>query len=169
MTSTAFSTLMGSVNSAMIVVTTTADDDRAGCLVGYHSQSSISPQHYCFWLSKANHTYRAGLLATHFGVHFLTEDDLGLAQHFGSTSGDELDKFAELGVETGDHGVPLLSDCPNRMLVERLSILDDGGDHVCVTVRVVEAQSDRKFTPLRIVDLGKLAPAHGSEERAIRP
>lgn len=169
MSSSPFPTLMSSANAAVVVVTTIADDVRAGCLVGYHSQASISPQQYCFWLSKANHTYRAGLLATHFAVHFLTEDDLALAQHFASQSGDDLDKFADLPVEIGRHGVPLLSDAPNRMVVERLSILDDGGDHVCVTARVLEAEATEKFIPLRITDLGQMLPAHGSDERAVHP
>lgn len=167
MSSKAFTSLMGSANSAVVVVTTVADDVRAGCLVGYHSQSSISPQQYCFWLSKANHTYRAGLLATHFAVHFLTDDDLALAQHFATRSGDDTDKFVDLDVEPHEHGVPLLKDCPNRVVLERLSIVDDGGDHVCVTARVVDAESSGKFTPLRIADLGKVTPAHGSDERAV--
>lgn len=169
MSNKAFASLMGSVNSAVVVVTTVADDVRAGCLVGYHSQSSISPQQYCFWLSKANHTYRAGLLATHFAVHFLTADDLTLAQHFATRSGDDTDKFADLDIDPHKHGVPLLSDCLHRLVLERLSIVDDGGDHVCVTARVVDAESSGKFTPLRIADLGKVTPAHGSDERAVHP
>lgn len=170
MSSKEFTSLMGSVNSAAVVVTTVADDIQAGCLVGYHTQSSIAPQQYCFWLSKANHTYRAGLLATHFAVHFLTAEDLPLAQHFATRSGDDTDKFADLDLAAdAEHGVPLLQDCPNRMVVERLSIVDDGGDHVCVTARVVDAESTGKFTPLRIADLGKMAPAHGSDERAVHP
>lgn len=169
MSSKAFTSLMSSVNSAVVVVTTVANDVRAGCLVGYHSQSSISPKQYCFWLSKANHTYRAGLLATHFAVHFLTVDDLTLAQHFATRSGDDTDKFADLDTEPNEYGVPLLSDCLHRMVLERLSIVDDGGDHVCVTARVVDAESSGKFTPLRIADLGKVAPAHGSGERAVHP
>lgn len=169
MVRTAFNNLMGSVNSALIVVTTSAEDVQAGCLVGYHSQSSIAPQHYCFWLSKANHTYRAGLLASHFAVHFLSSENRALAEWFATHSGQHTDKFADLEVETGEHGVPLLADCPNRMVVERIAVLDDGGDHVCVTSRVVSAESPGKFTPLRIADIGKLAPAHGSNERIIEP
>src|SRR5699024_1670110 len=95
----AFTSLIGSLNSAVVVVTTVADDVRAACLVRYHSQSSISPQQYCFWLSKANHTYRAGLLATHFAVHFLTADDLTRAKNFATRSGDETDKFAALHID----------------------------------------------------------------------
>src|SRR5699024_6646790 len=84
-------------------------------------------------------------------------------------SGDDVDKFADLQVTADEHGVPLLQDCPNRIVVKRLAIVDDGGDHVCVTTAVVDAQSAGKFSPLRIAELGKLAPAHGSDERAVQP
>lgn len=169
MTNTDFKTLMGSVNSALIVVTTSAENVQAGCLVGYHSQSSISPEHYCFWLSKANHTYRVGLLAPYFGVHFLTDKDLEIAQRFSTQSGQYTDKFAGLQMDSEPHDIPLLADCPNRMVLERLAVVDDGGDHVCVTATVVSANSAGKFTPLRITDLGYTVPAHGSDERIIRP
>lgn len=169
MTKHPFQTLMGSVNSALVVVTTSVENTQAGCLVGYHSQASIAPQHYCIWLSKANHTYRVGLRATHFAVHFLTADDLALAQQFGTHSGQHVNKFADLDVATDAQAMPLLADCPNHMVLERISLLDNGGDHVCVTGKVVSAHSNEKFTPLRVADIGKLAPAHGSDERIIEP
>ena len=64
----AFGTLMASADPPLIVLTTAAKNEQAGCLVGFHAQSSISPQHYCVWLSKANHTYRVSLRAAHFAV-----------------------------------------------------------------------------------------------------
>src|SRR5690625_3945119 len=131
MTSSAFDDLVGSANAALLVVTTAVDDVKAGCLVGYHNQSSMSPRQYSFWLSKANHTYRVGLLATHFVVHFLTEHDYDLAERFAATSGQNTDKFADLSVETDEFGLPLITALPNRMVVERLTMLDDGGDLVC--------------------------------------
>lgn len=165
----AFDDLMGSANAALLVVTTAVDDVRAGCLVGYHAQASMDPQHYSFWLSKANYTYRAGLLATHFAVHFLTEHDHDLAEHFASRSGQDTDKFADIAVETGAHGLPYVTALPNRMVVERISILDDGGDHVCVTARVIDAESDGHFTPLRLTDISDVKPAHGPDERILEP
>lgn len=164
-----FETLISSANSALVVVTTSANDVHAGCLVGYHSPSSIGPQHYCFWLSKANHSYRVGLLASHFVLHFLTKDDLEIARLFGARSGDTVDKFGEIDVELNAHGVPLITGCPNRMELERITILDDGGDHVCVTGRLTTADTTGKFTPFRLSDAGNLAPAHGSDERSIEP
>lgn len=169
MSGDAFNSLMAAVDSAMIVVTTTAEDERAGCLVGFHAQSSISAQHYCLWLSKANHTYRVSLRATHFAVHFLTEKDLPIAERFGTRSGQYTDKFADIDVDTDETGVPLLRQCPNQLLLERIAVLDDGGDHVCITARVRSSRTTGAFTPLRLSEVTHLDPGHASEERAIQP
>ena len=169
MSDDAFGTLMTSANPPLIVLTTTAEDERAGCLVGFHAQSSITPQHYCVWLSKANHTYRVGLRAAHFAVHFLTSDDLDIAERFGTLSGEDADKFADLDVNLDEHRVPTLRACANRMSLERMAVLDDGSDHVCLTTRVTSAHSSGEFAPLRVSAATHLDPGHGNEERAIQP
>jgi flavin reductase (DIM6/NTAB) family NADH-FMN oxidoreductase RutF len=165
----AFDTLMAAADQPLIVVTTAAEDELAGCLVGFHVQSSIEPQHYCVWLSKANHTYRVALRATHFAVHFLTAEDLTVAERFGTLSGEDTDKFAGLDVDLDPEGAPLLTACPNRMSLERITLLDDGSDHVCLTTRVSSATSAGDFVPLRVSDAAHLDPGHASEERAIQP
>lgn len=165
----AFDTLMAAVDPPLIVVTTAAENERAGCLVGFHVQSSITPQHYCVWLSKANHTYRVALRARHFAVHFLTAADLTLAERFGTLSGEDTDKFSGLDVDLDDNGVPLLTACPHRMALERISMLDDGSDHVCITTTVRSANTGGDFKPLRVSDAAHLDPGHESEERAIEP
>jgi flavin reductase (DIM6/NTAB) family NADH-FMN oxidoreductase RutF len=165
-----FGILMSSTDPPLIVLTTAAEGgDRAGCLVGFHAQSSIAPQHYCVWLSKANHTYRVSLRAAHFAVHFLTAQDFRLAERFGTLSGDDVDKFSGLDVHLDENGVPLLDSCPNRMSLERIAVLDDGSDHVCVTTRVCSAQARGGFEPLRVSNATQLVPGHDSDERAIHP
>ena len=165
----AFSALMASVDPPLIVLTTAAEGERAGCLVGFHAQSSITPQHYCVWLSKANHTYRVGLRAAHFVVHFLTAQDLALAERFGTLTGEDTDKFAGVDFTLDDHGVPLLEACPSRISLERIAMLDDGGDHVCLTTRVSSAHTEAGFVPLRLSGADHLDPGHESQERAIEP
>ena len=91
-----FNTLMAALDSPLIVVTTADERERAGCLVEFHGPSSIEPQRYCVWLSKANYTYRVALHSSHLVIHFLTADDLPLAELFGTQTGDTVDKFAGL-------------------------------------------------------------------------
>jgi len=169
MATDAFDTIMGSLDAPMAVVTTAKGDERAGCLIGFHAQSSIDPGRYCVWISKANHTYRVMLRSTHLAVHFLTTDDRELAVLFGTLSGDDVDKFSRCETEAGHHGVPLLTGCPNRIVVRRVALLDEGGDHVCVVTEAIEAASSGPFIPLRLSDVSDLDPGHQTGERPDPP
>lgn len=164
-----FATIMRSLDAPMAVVTTARGDERAGCLIGFHAQSSIDPGRYCVWISKANHTYRVMLRATHLAVHYLTTDDHELARLFGTRSGDDIDKFTLCETEDGPHGVPVLTGCAHRIVVRRFALLDEGGDHVCVVTEPVDATSAGPFTPLRLSDVGDLEPGHGTADRPDPP
>jgi hypothetical protein len=72
-------------------------------------------------------------------------------------------------MELDEHGVPDLTACPNRISLERLAVLDDGSDHVCLTTRVRAVRSERRFVPLRVSRAADLVPGHSSERRAIQP
>ena len=159
-----FEEIMSSLDPRMVVVTTAVERERGGCLVGFHVQSSIAPARYAFWLSKANHTYRVGLRATHFGIHFLTVDDLPLAELFGTKSGDTTDKFRDLPVGSGPGGVPVLTRCQHRLVVRRIAQLDEGGDHVCITTEPVEVHSSGRFEPLLLSHVSHLEPGHRADE-----
>jgi flavin reductase (DIM6/NTAB) family NADH-FMN oxidoreductase RutF len=160
----AFEDIMNVLDARMVVVTTAVPGERAGCLVGFHAQSGIDPPRYALWLSKANHTYRVGLRATHFGIHFLRRDELELAALFGTRTGDTTDKFAGLPVATGPGGVPVLSDCPNRLVARKVAQLDEGGDHVCVTTEPVEVHSGGRFAPLLLSQVAHLRPGHDADD-----
>ena len=164
-----FTSIMSSLDNPLVVVTTAEGHERAGCLVGFHAQSSIDPDRYCVWLSKANHTYRVGLRATYLAVQFLTSDDLALAERFGTLTGDETDKFAGLRVSPGPGGVPVLEDCAHRLILRRVVLLDEGGDHVCMTGEPLAAESSGPFEPLRLSHTGHLTPGHGPRERPDPP
>jgi flavin reductase (DIM6/NTAB) family NADH-FMN oxidoreductase RutF len=165
MSDDAFGILMSALDNPLIVVTTAEAGERAGCLVGFHAQSSIDPERYCLWLSKANHTYRVALRSSHLAIHFLSEDDLPLAERFGTQTGDTVDKFAGLPVITGAGDVPVLADCPNWLVARRHALLDEGGDHVCVVTEPVAGHSGGRFEPLRLSRAGHLTPGHGARER----
>lgn len=161
----ALDSLMTSLDVPMAIVTTRMGDERAGCLIGFHAQSSIEPMRYCIWLSKANHTYRVMLRSTHLAVHYLSREHFELARTFGTLSGDDVDKFGLCDTYEGPFGVPLLSACEHRIVARRVALLDEGGDHVCISIEPVDATSAGPFTPLRLSDVDHLEPGHASEER----
>jgi flavin reductase (DIM6/NTAB) family NADH-FMN oxidoreductase RutF len=160
---------MASVDNRMIVVTTAVGGERAGCLVGFHAQSSIDPRRYTVWLSKANHTYRVAIRASHLAVHFLTEHDVPLAERFGTLTGDTTDKFDGIAVADGPGSVPLLAACPNRFAARRIALLDEGGDHVCVVLEPVQTSSGGRFAPLSLARVRHLEPGHRTVERHSPP
>jgi flavin reductase (DIM6/NTAB) family NADH-FMN oxidoreductase RutF len=168
--SRAFSSIMSSIDPAMVVVTAAMEDgERAGCLVGFHAQSSIGPERYCVWLSKANYTYRVAANSSHLGIHFLTADDRVLAERFGTLTGDATDKFADLELTSGAGGVPILQSCPHWLVVKRIATLDEGGDHVCMVTERVEAHSAGAFIPFRVSHAEEFTPGHESTARPLPP
>jgi flavin reductase (DIM6/NTAB) family NADH-FMN oxidoreductase RutF len=165
----AFDSIVASLDGPMVVVTAAVGSERAGCLVGFHAQSSIDPKRLTVWLSKANHTYRVALRATHFAVHFLATDQFAIARHFGTTTGDDGDKFVAWPSNSGPGGVPILADVPQWMALRRVALLDEGGDHVCVVGEVTAAHSEHGFTPLRLSQVAHLQAGHDAQERHSPP
>ncbi len=165
-----FDRLLAGLDTPVTIVTTVAGGERAGCLVGFQSQCSIEPRKYALWLSKANHTYRVALRADMLAVHLLGPGDHDLAEIFGGGTGDDVDKFADIEVAAGPDGVPLLSRCPDRLVVRRTALLDEGSDHVCLVTELVEVHGgDRPLSPLRVSDVDDITPGHQAEERPHPP
>lgn len=161
----AFDQIAASVDAPLAIVTASDGDERAGCLIGFHNQTSIDPRRYGVWLSKANHTFRVALHSEFLAVHFLTTDDHDLAELFGSLSGDSVDKFAHCAWTQSVHGPPVLSKCANHFVARRTAFVEEGSDHVCFVTEPVDVVSGGPFTPLRVSDVQDLDPAHEAEER----
>ena len=164
-----FGELVAQLDPAMAVVTTTSQRERAGCLIGFHAQCSIEPNRYVVWLSKANHTLRVGVHARHFAVHFLGQSDVELARLFGTTSGDRVDKFARCDWTPSESGVPLLRSCPNWFTGDKVALLDEGSDHVCLVLEPTAVASAARLQPLRLSQVTHLRPGHEAEERPRPP
>jgi len=124
-----FDRFVSLLDPVALIVTATAGGERSGCLVGFHSQCSIEPPLLAVWLSRVNHTYRVAAGASHLGVHVLGERDRDLAELFGGTTGDEVDKFSRCAWHAGPHGVPLLDGCVHRGVFDVIERHDVGGDH----------------------------------------
>jgi flavin reductase (DIM6/NTAB) family NADH-FMN oxidoreductase RutF len=152
-------------DNSLVVVTTAAHDQLAGCVVGFHTQCSIAPPRYAVWISKANLTYRVSLFATHLAVHLLADSDRSLLQLFGGTSGDRTEKFALCEWSPGPGGVPLLGSCPTRAVFEITSRWDDGSDHACFVGNPILAESVAA-TPMRVSQSGQTDAGHEATERS---
>jgi flavin reductase (DIM6/NTAB) family NADH-FMN oxidoreductase RutF len=153
--------LTGELDYPMLIVTTTARGERAGCLVGFHTQCSIDPERWAVWISKANHTYGVAVDSTTIAVHFPSADDHDLAELFGSETEDEIDKFTRTEWRDGPHGVPLLTRCPNRFVGRVMDTIDNGGDHVCFVLDPLASWEQQiPFRALTFQAVRDLEPGH---------
>ena len=125
----AFNRLVGSLDYPMLIVTAAAEGERSGCLVGFHTQTSIDPSRFAVCISRANHTYGVACAASVLGVHVVPEGAMDLAELFGGETDDSLDKFARVDWHDGPEGVPVLEDCPD-WFAGRILDRFDTGDHV---------------------------------------
>jgi flavin reductase (DIM6/NTAB) family NADH-FMN oxidoreductase RutF len=123
-----FNDLMSTLGYEVFIVTTVAQNERAGCLVGLATPVSIDPPRFLACLSVKNRTYRVAAGATGLAVHFVPEDAMDLARLFGSETGDEIDKFSVCDWTTGPMGCPILDRCPS-WFVGNISAQIDLGDH----------------------------------------
>jgi flavin reductase (DIM6/NTAB) family NADH-FMN oxidoreductase RutF len=161
----AFDQMTAALDPPMAVVTVADGDERAGCLVGFHCQSGIDPLRYCVFISKANRTYEVLQRCPAVAVHFLSAGDGDLAELFGAETGDDVDKFARTPFDLHPAGPPLLRQVRHRIVGERVGLLDDGGDHVCVTIDVIAASADGPLDPFRLDRAEDLRPGHRADER----
>ncbi|GAB2998527.1 flavin reductase family protein [Amycolatopsis acidiphila] len=155
-----FHRLVGMLDYSMFIVTAAAGETRAGCLVGFAAQCSISPPRFMVWLSKNNHTFTVAERSGSLGVHLLSRNEFELARLFGSCTGFERDKFAECAWRPGPDGVPLLEDCPGVFVGEILQ-RHDTGDHVGLLLRPSAARAAREAVPrLTFRDVRDLDPGN---------
>lgn len=151
---------MATLDGPMVVVTARAGDDRAGCLVGFHTQASIDPARYLVCLSTKNHTYATATRSTHLAVHFLADHHFAVAERFGAACGAEIDKFAGLGFRDGPGGAPILDDCAHWFVGAVLGTLPID-DHVAFGLEpVASGGASRRSALLGFQAVKGLAAGH---------
>lgn len=155
-----FDRFAGLLDYPMYVVTVQDGTRRAGCLVGFTTQSSIDPPRFLVGLSKKNHTLTIATSADHLGVHLLARDDLDLARLFGEETGDEIDKFTRCRWHSGPAETPILDAAPAWFVGE---ILDrfDLGDHIGYLLKPVAGQAPDDPQPwIELSDVTDFEPGH---------
>jgi flavin reductase (DIM6/NTAB) family NADH-FMN oxidoreductase RutF len=154
-----FDSLVGDLDYPMFIVTATAGDDRAGCLVGFATQTSIDPRRFLVCLSHRNRTYRVARRTDLLGVHFVPSEAGDLAELFGGRTGDEVDKFAAVGWHPGTGGVPIVEACPN-WFVGRVLERMHAGDHDAFLLEPVDAHRGRPAEEFTFHRAKRIEPGH---------
>lgn len=157
---TTFAELMAELDAPMLIVTAEHGGEKAGCLVGFSTQSSIHPPRFLVCISRLNHTFRVASQARTLIVHFVPEEATELAELFGGSSGDDVDKFAAVEWHRGPGGAPLLAGLGTWFagtVVERVGL----GDHVGILLAPVEGTVRRSGAArLRFHRARRIVPGH---------
>jgi flavin reductase (DIM6/NTAB) family NADH-FMN oxidoreductase RutF len=154
-----FDAIVGHLEYSMFIVTARADDEPLGCLVGFATQTSIDPQRFLVCLSRTNRTHRLGHDAELLGVHAVPGDAGDLAELFGGTTGDEVDKFALVDWHEEAGGVPMLDRCENRF-VGRVLARTDAGDHEAFLLEPIAAHSSPRDEDFTFHRAKRIEPGH---------
>ena len=155
----AFDRLVAALDYPLLIATTAAAGERAGCLVGFASQSSIDPRAFLVCLSRRNRTYRVAADAAALAIHCVSNEEAGLAELFGAQTGDDIDKFDRCEWSPGPAGMPILDRAPG-WFVGSIVATADVGDHVAFVVAPELGGDRRDFDPLPTSFGVRLEPGH---------
>jgi flavin reductase (DIM6/NTAB) family NADH-FMN oxidoreductase RutF len=154
-----FDALLATLDAPLVVVTATDGRRRAGCLVAFHTQVSISPHRYLVALSARNHTAEVAAAAEHLAVHTIAADRRDIAERFGGRCSADDDTFAHVGWEPWDDGTPLLSDAAG-WFIGRISERRSLGDHDGLLLDVRDVAPSSAAPLLSSRSLGRLPAGH---------
>jgi flavin reductase (DIM6/NTAB) family NADH-FMN oxidoreductase RutF len=151
--------LVSSLDYPMFIVTVASGEDRAGCLVGFATQCSITPPRFLVCLSDKNRTFRVAQRAELMVVHLVPAEADELVELFGSTTGDDVDKFARCAWSPGPGGTPVLDACGNWFAGRILSRIP-AGDHWAFLVDPVAAAGDGDEEHFTFRRARRIEPGH---------
>jgi flavin reductase (DIM6/NTAB) family NADH-FMN oxidoreductase RutF len=157
-----FTGLVAELDYPMYVVTAAAGGERAGCLVGFGTQTSIHPARFLVCISRKNRTLRVASEAPVLAVHLPSDDEpeeRKLAELFGHETGDQTDKFEHCSWHEGPDSVPLLDGIPNVFVGRVLEQLDLG-DHVGFLLDPVDATHGEPIHEFGFQEAKEIEPGH---------
>ena len=122
-----------------VVITTRAGGRRAECVLGFHTRAGGVPEVHAVWLSRANRSAASVAGAGHLALHHLPGEDGGVAEHWSDPAEAPDDALVTTDWDPGPFGLPLLRACPERVVLERVEVIDvPEAEHLCWLGRVAQ-------------------------------
>lgn len=140
--------VMGEISTNVTIVTTKSGDKVNGLTLMWVSQVSFEPPQLMISIRKDTYTHELIDNGKCFAVNFLDEESVELARYFGSVSGRDEDKFAEVAYSTIQTGAPVLENAVAYLDCKVTATLDVG-DHTIYVGEVVEGELLRDEKLLR--------------------
>lgn len=141
------------------LVTVQAGRRSGGCIATFVSQASIVPDmpRVVLGLARQHFTWELIEEAGAFALHLFTEEHLDWVWRFGTQSGRQHDKLAEMKATPGATGSPLLADALG-WLECRVEDRLDTGDRTIYLAQVLHGQIQPAGQPLTAQRMIQLAP-----------
>jgi len=153
-----FEQLAATLDFPLYVVTTVAEQQPTGCLIGFATQCSIHPPRFLACISKKNHTFSLATRAGTLAVHIVDEKDKWIAELFGGETGDEVDKFSRVRWRFV-RGVPVIDAC-ERWFVGSVLEQIDFGDHTGFLLEPIDTGQDASAEQLTFQKARDIEPGH---------
>lgn len=132
----AFKAALGQWPSGITVVTADGPDGPVGLTASAFSSLSLHPPLVLVCVGMASWTHDIVVGAPGFGVHILKASQEEISNTFAFSRDD---RFKDLTVTAGHHGVPMLEGALTRLVCERHQVVE-AGDHSILVGRVLEAE-----------------------------
>ncbi|WP_312934087.1 p-hydroxyphenylacetate 3-hydroxylase reductase component [Pseudomonas sp.] len=130
----AFRRALGNFATGVTVVTAAGPSGRkVGVTANSFNSVSLDPALILWSIDKRSSSHGVFEEASHFAVNILAADQIDLSNTFARPKED---RFADIDVEQGAGGAPLLLDCAARFQCEKFQQVD-GGDHWILIGKVV--------------------------------
>lgn len=157
-----FRTALGAFATGVTIVTAVAPDgSRVGVTANSFNSVSLDPPMILWSLAKTSRSLVVFEKAAYWAVHILAADQDQLSNHFAKSG---IDKFADMDIEAGAGGVPLLRNCASRLQC-KTAFIYEGGDHVIFVGEVLKF--DRRDVAPLVFHGGKYALAARKTEPAV--
>lgn len=135
--------------SVIFVTSVNLKNECQGRIVTWHMKCSLDPPMYAVAIWKTGHTHNLIKKSKEFIVSFANEELIKEVEFFGSTSGEKVDKFKEMNLETEK------SDYLKSRLIKKASISLE-----CIVHREVDAGDCTVF-------IGKVLAAHHNKDKLL--
>jgi flavin reductase (DIM6/NTAB) family NADH-FMN oxidoreductase RutF len=130
-----FRSALGNYVTGVTIVTTLGKSSRpVGMTANSFASVSLDPPLVLWSIDKSAPEAEDFVAASHYAIHILNQDQRQLSHTFAN---DSADKFADLPIEQGISGLPLLNQFAVRLQCE-ISNRHDEGDHIILIGKVLD-------------------------------
>lgn len=131
-----FRDALGRFATGVTVITTQSAIGPLGITANSFASVSLEPPLVLWSPAKKSRRFRSFAETQYYAIHILAVEQASVAQRFSRDGTD----FDGLAWHPGEHGVPLIADCPACFECTPAGRMD-GGDHVVLLGRVVRCHS----------------------------